>query len=163
MGNRAVITTKENFKDNGVGIYLHWNGGRDSVEGFLAYCEIKEYREPNDSYGWSRLTQVIANFIGGTTSIGIDTVNNLDCDNLDNGVYIIDGWKIVGREYHKGPEQAEDPLREVLMMVDASQPEKEQVGEEEIDRYLKALNKEVRDHNTKVLNNALSGLFEKLG
>ena len=31
MGNRAVITTEK--KD--LGIYLHWNGGRDSVEAFL--------------------------------------------------------------------------------------------------------------------------------
>lgn len=26
MGNRAVITTEENFENNGIGIYLHWNG-----------------------------------------------------------------------------------------------------------------------------------------
>ena len=30
MGNRAVITDIEKK----VGIYLHWNGGRDSVEAF---------------------------------------------------------------------------------------------------------------------------------
>lgn len=28
MGNRAVITTP----DKKMGVYLHWNGGRDSVE-----------------------------------------------------------------------------------------------------------------------------------
>ena len=38
MGNRAVITTRS--KD--IGVYLHWNGGRDSVEAFLKYCELKE-------------------------------------------------------------------------------------------------------------------------
>lgn len=27
MGNRAVITTRHNFDNNGVGVYLHWNGG----------------------------------------------------------------------------------------------------------------------------------------
>ena len=37
MGNRAVITTKENMDNNGIGIYLHWNGGRDSVRAFLKY------------------------------------------------------------------------------------------------------------------------------
>ena len=37
MGNRAVIAFEQNGKQdkNSVGIYLHWNGGRDSVEGFL--------------------------------------------------------------------------------------------------------------------------------
>ena len=28
MGNRAVITTKENLETRrGLGVYLHWNGG----------------------------------------------------------------------------------------------------------------------------------------
>ena len=31
MGNRAVITTKENFENNGVGIYVHWNGDIESI------------------------------------------------------------------------------------------------------------------------------------
>ena len=35
MGNRAVITTP----DKKIGVYLHWNGGRDSVEGFLQTCK----------------------------------------------------------------------------------------------------------------------------
>ena len=52
MGNRAVITTRENFNNDGVGVYLHWNGGRDSVQAFLTYCKMKGYREPtSDNYG----------------------------------------------------------------------------------------------------------------
>ena len=31
MGNRAVITTEEKK----IGIYLHWNGGYDSVNGYV--------------------------------------------------------------------------------------------------------------------------------
>ena len=51
MGNRAVITTRKDLKD--IGVYLHWNGGRDSVEGFITYCKIKGYRPPEyDNYGW---------------------------------------------------------------------------------------------------------------
>ena len=76
MGNRAVITTKENFDNNGIGIYLHWNGGYDSVSAFLKYCELKGHRSPDtDCYGWARLCQVIGNFFGGTTSIGIDVID----------------------------------------------------------------------------------------
>ena len=33
MGNRAVITAST--APDAPSIYLHWNGGRDSVEGFL--------------------------------------------------------------------------------------------------------------------------------
>lgn len=125
MGNRAVITTKANFENNGIGIYLHWNGGRDSVEAFLKYCELRNFRSPEtDCYGWARLTQVIANFFGmDGLSVGIDTVDRLDCDNFDNGVYFIENWKIVGREYHSGEEQQEYGLNEMLQVIDEAQPD----------------------------------------
>jgi hypothetical protein len=130
MGNRAVITSKENFENNGIGIYLHWNGGYDSVSAFLKYCELQGYRSPtSDNYGWARLCQVIANYFGGSTSIGIDVVNNLDCDNWDNGVYIIDGWEIVDRKYNHYGEQMEYELEDMLMDIDNCMPEKEQLGE----------------------------------
>lgn len=131
MGNRAVITSKENFENNGIGIYLHWNGGRDSVEAFLKYCELKGYRSPtSDNYGWARLCQVIGNFFGGSTSIGIDVVNNLDCDNWDNGVYIIEGWEIVDRKYNRYEEQMNYKLEDMLMDIDNSMPEGERLGEQ---------------------------------
>lgn len=125
MGNRAVITTKSNFKHNGIGVYLHWNGGRDSVEAFLKYCALKGYRSPEtDCYGWARLCQVIGNFFGGDTALGIDTLDHLDCANGDNGVYFIENWKIVGRKYQVGPEQHEYDLIDMLHEIDGTQPEK---------------------------------------
>lgn len=144
MGNRAVITTKENFENNGVGVYLHWNGGYDSVSAFLKYCEIKGYRSPDkDNYGWARLCQVIGNFFGGSTSVGIDVVNKLDCDNWDNGVYIIKGWEIIDRKYFNGYEQNNHEMNEMLLEIDKAMPEEEQVGE-----YLSA--KEVCVNNLKI-------------
>ena len=123
MGNRAVITTKENFENNGIGIYLHWNGGRDSVEAFLKYCEIRGFRAPDtDCYGFARLAQVIANFFGDDgLSIGIDTLDRLDTDNGDNGTYIVEGWNIVGREYFRGIEQDIYELNEMLEAIDEKQ------------------------------------------
>lgn len=144
MGNRAVITTREDFENNGIGIYLHWNGGRDSVEAFLKYCELKGYREPNkDNYGWARLCQVIGNFFGGTNSVGIDVISNLDCDNFDNGVYIIEGWKIVGREHFEGAEQMNYKLEDMLIDIDESMPKDEQLGD-----YLKS--KEIPTSEVKI-------------
>jgi hypothetical protein len=120
MGNRAVITA-ENSK---VGVYLHWNGGRDSVEGFLKYCELQGYRSPDaDSYGWARLCQTIANFFPGGLSVGIDIVDNLDCDNGDNGTYIIKDWKIVGRKHFKGSEQKEYDLFDMVKGINDCQPD----------------------------------------
>lgn len=126
MGNRAVITTKAKK----LGVYLHWNGGRDSVEAFLQYCKIKGYRSPEtDSYGWARLSQVIGNFFGGTASIGLDTLDKLDTNNYDNGTYIIEDWEIVGRMYSHGEQQQHD-LVEMLVKIDESQPVIEQLGRE---------------------------------
>lgn len=141
MGNRAVITTRENFNNDGVGVYLHWNGGRDSVQAFLTYCKMKEYREPtSDNYGWARLCQVIGNFFGGSTSIGIDVCNNLDCDNWDNGTYIIDGWDIVDRKYLISSEQNEYDLYNMLCEIDEAQPINEQLGAEKIRKLLDEMN-----------------------
>lgn len=126
MGNRAVITTER--KD--LGVYLHWNGGKDSVQAFLKYCELKGYASPEyDTYGWARLCQVIGNFFGGTNSVGISRYEESDRDNFDNGVYIIRNWQIVGREYFKGGEQLNYDLEDMLKGIDSCQPQKEQLGD----------------------------------
>ena len=131
MGNRAVITTP----DKKIGIYLHWNGGRDSVEAFLKYCELKGYRSPEAScYGWARLCQVIGNFFGGDLSIGIGEYSRLDKDNGDNGVYVIEKWQIVDRLFIDWPEQHEHDLVEMLKSINARQPEEERLPEEEIEK-----------------------------
>lgn len=131
MGNRAVITTRKNYETNGVGVYVHWNGGQRSVEAFLKYCKLKEYRAPEyDNYGWARLCQVIGNFFGGTTSVGIDTCDKLDCDNGDNGVYFIKNWEIEGRTYdccHVDEEEKQ----EMIKYIDARMPEDDRIFDEE--------------------------------
>ena len=143
MGNRAIITTFTENMDKSIsestqlGIYLHWNGGRDSVEAFLKYAELKNFRTlESDNYGWARLTQVIANFFDGTTSIGIDQCKNLDCDNYDNGVYFIKDWKIVGRAFNGSGEQSEYNLLKMVLFIDSKQPTDQQLGKEVIEKAL---------------------------
>lgn len=141
MGNRAVICADRKSlnvaKSNEIGVYLHWNGGRDSVEAFLAYCKLKGYRPPErDNYGWARLCQVIGNYFGGATSIGIDKCCNLDCDNYDNGVYIIEKWEIVGRKFFDGFEQNGYDLFEMMLEIDNCQPEQERLGAEVIRKFV---------------------------
>lgn len=137
MGNRSVIINKKDMRADGrinpnqVGVYLHWNGGRDSVEAFLKYCELQGYRSPSgDHYGWACLCKVIGNYFGDGLSLGIDIAKHLDCDNYDNGVYIIDGWKIVGRLYQRHGEQDVHKLKDMLLDIDKSMPEKNQLGED---------------------------------
>lgn len=129
MGNRAVITTEK--KD--LGIYLHWNGGRDSVEAFLRYCDLRGFRPPDsDEYGWARLCQVIANFMGaGGLSVGISKYTTDErMDPGDNGIYVIRGWEIVDRVYPWGSfeEQDEYPLDMMLKEIDAAQPPDQRLG-----------------------------------
>ena len=125
MGNRAVVTFAHRCEiekylvpaDKGgdgqkldgfvsdnphrVGVYLHWNGGRDSIEAFIGACKELDYRDgASDSYGVARFVQTVCNFFGRDgLSCGVDTLDRLDTDNHDNGVYVVgDGWEIVGRE-----------------------------------------------------------------
>ena len=138
MGNRAVITASKSLAvagSNDIGIYVHWNGGRDSVEAFLEYCRLQGFRCPEkDNYGYARLCQVIANYFEGGLSIGIDRCCNLHC-NGDNGVYIIKGWEIVGRQYFEGREQRTYDLLEMLVDIDEAQPKAMQLGEEYIKEH----------------------------
>ena len=120
MGNRAVITTEAKE----MGIYLHWNGGRDSVEAFLHVCNRMGFRCPeNDNYGWARLAQVIGNYFDSGLSVGIGPLDQLDTDNGDNGTYIIKDWKIIGREHFSGREQQEYALEEMIEDIIEEQPE----------------------------------------
>lgn len=140
MGNRAVITTSTHTKphaSNDLGIYLHWNGGRDSVEAFLTYCKIQGYRTPEtDCYGWVNLATVIGNFFNDGLSCGIDRCCRLDCDNGDNGVYVIKNWEIVDRKYFDyGREQNHHPPVDMLLEIDKSMPETMRLGVKRICDY----------------------------
>ena len=149
MGNRAVITYADYSigydeekrepiyesnefidKSHRVGIYLHWNGGYDSVHAFLEYCKLQEFR--CDSYGIARLAQVISNFFGGGLSIGVDQCCRLDCDNYDNGVYLVRDWNIVDRKCYDGPEQDTYNLYEFMEDVNDTQPVKMRIPKEVI-------------------------------
>ena len=96
MGNRTVITTE----DKQVGVYLHWCGEPESVQAFLDVCNYFEFRKPEeDSYGFARLCQVIANYFFDGLSVGVGVFENTDYDNADNGYYIIKNWKIIKQVY----------------------------------------------------------------
>jgi len=99
MGNRAVI----GFENQSTGIYLHWNGGEESVRAFLDCAKALGVRDPvRDSYGVARLVQIIGNFLGGSLSLGVGNLESLDCDNYDNGLYMVgQDWEIVERKYNR--------------------------------------------------------------
>ena len=101
MGNRCLIAFKEKEskkkKEEVPCIYLHWNGGRDSVEAFLDASKRLGVRTNDQFYGMARMTQIISNYLGGTLSIGVSNVGDWDLGFLDNGVYWVDGLEIYDR------------------------------------------------------------------
>ena len=131
MGNRAVITTRK----RDLGVYLHWNGGRDSVEAFLEYCRLRGFRAPEtDDYGWARLCQVVCNYMGGEgLSVGVWPYTSDEAAlsaGDDNGVYVTEGWRVVGRvlPWEGFEEQREYDLEGMLREIDRAQPEEQRLG-----------------------------------
>ena len=101
MGNRAVITASTK-RTGAVAIYVHWNGGVESVLAFCHAAKARGFRDPasDDSYAMARLCGLIHEFFGvnESTSLGIGVIDQLDTDNYDNGTYVIGkGWEIVDR------------------------------------------------------------------
>lgn len=97
MGNRAIITSVGSVPTR-AGIYLHWNGGAESVLAFLEASKQLGIRNPisDDTYCFSRMAQVIGNWMKGTLSLGAGPIDNMDSG--DNGVYQVSAkWEIETR------------------------------------------------------------------
>ena len=96
-------------------------------------------------HSWARLCQVICNYMGAEgLSVGISRYEgDARMDPGDNGIYVIEGWRIARRlttEYGPGwepagmrevrPEEEQDvyPRAEMLRDIDAAQPEDQRLG-----------------------------------
>lgn len=100
MGNRAVI----NFENMpSVGVYVHWNGGPESVLAFLHATRDRGARLPgyDKNYAFARLVGTITDFFeDNSTSVGVGPIESLDCDNYDNGLYTVGpDWELSSRTY----------------------------------------------------------------
>jgi hypothetical protein len=113
MGNRAFIVS-EPYGEENVGIYVQWNGGQESIEGFCRAAKELGYRSPadDDSYSLARLVQVISNFFGiDGLSIGIGTGSRLAGAADDNGIWTIGkDWQIVSHLTSEGVMIPLEPL-----------------------------------------------------
>lgn len=104
MGNRAVI----GFENTETAIYVHWNGGLESVLAFLKAAKDLGIRNCayDAPYCIARTTQMIANFFGDTTSIGVAPLKDFEDWALDNGIFIVNGeWEIIERKNAHGHEK----------------------------------------------------------
>lgn len=138
MGNRAIVAfevaASEGFNHatrareiiparvEPFGIYLHWNGGPESVWGFLDALTVRQKDRGGDiAYGAARLVEIIGRFFGGSNSLGLAGFTNAETKLLtkrsnadaqrtkvdraispgDAGIYVV-GWSakrfaVVGR------------------------------------------------------------------
>jgi len=100
MGNRAIIIFEdEKSQEFSPAIYLHWNGGPESVYPFLDELDHRKVRADQD-YEAARFIQIVGEFMSqdklSSLSLGIHNgPKNLnpktltDYDHGDNGIYIV--------------------------------------------------------------------------
>jgi hypothetical protein len=106
MGNRAVVSFSTS--PTAPSIYLHWNGGRASIEGFLAGCMDAGYVATGDQeQDMDQIERCLRPFFarsGECLSIYRQPVSRADTDNWDNGWYILDQTTlaITGRLHNEG-------------------------------------------------------------
>ena len=123
MSNSGIIVFEDN-KD--LGLYLHWNGGLDSIEAFLQYCKLTK-KTGGFQCGLLSLSQVIRNW---NINLGDIIMNPFDYG-TDNGIYIVNKkWNIIDRTKFNGIEQDEYNLDEFLKELDESQPLNHRLGDE---------------------------------
>lgn len=112
MGNRAVVTF-ENDK-HATGIYLHWNGGPESVLAFCHAARDMGARRGQEAYAMAGILRAVTLFMhtqkhGELLSVGVATLDQLDTNNGNNGTYIIgENWDIAERHL------TDDTARQVL-------------------------------------------------
>jgi len=115
MGNRAVITFSA--ASSAPCIYLHWDGGRCSVQAMLDAARHLNMDAPLQGMGdpmrfdaQAKVLDAIADMVkrwGG--SAYRETYGSADTDNQDNGVYYIDEeLQIVKRLFKRHDEEIDE-------------------------------------------------------
>ena len=124
MGNRAFIAHQSAPN----GIYLHWNGGMDSIKPLLDYCALVDpYGGFNEGVGGLVTFVTVANNMLGS-SIHIED-NSASLMLEDNGTYWVEGWEIVGRETPEYFTQEQDShdYWDMMMAIATHQPRARQI------------------------------------
>jgi hypothetical protein len=101
MGNRATVIFTDGKNSFSPAVYLHWNGGPESVYAFLEELDRRRQRADQD-YECARFIQLIGEFfnqdrinslslsvVNGPKSDGLSDLSKVDTDHGDNGVYLI--------------------------------------------------------------------------
>ena len=133
MGERAVITTakvtKRNYKKcETPALYTHWCGGFDYMSALLLYCKLHDYPSPEvDAAGYDALARVINCYTDDDVT-HMSIANKCINPGLDEGVYIVKDWEIVGRlNFFPIEEYDRYTVAELLPEIDNAQPPDERL------------------------------------
>ena len=103
MGNRATVIFTDGNTNHSPAVYLHWNGGPESVYGFLEELDRRGVRADQD-YECARFIQIVGEFFDSDgqdgLSLGVangpaaqaispETLRTVMTDHGDNGFYIV--------------------------------------------------------------------------
>jgi hypothetical protein len=134
MGNRATIIFADGL-GHSPAIYLHWNGGPESVYRFLRELEERGAGSHDHSYAAARFVQVCGDFMDfdgpSGLSLGIESPpSDLSQESLaaidpgDNGVYLVHTGTLTVRRFgsygHAGFWDTMDEEREREEALDPS-------------------------------------------
>lgn len=129
MGNRAVITFST--ANNAPSIYLHWNGGRASVEGFLTAARQLGLRHAPTAQAQAEALDNLAEMLARyffRCNVGMNVYRlhfaGADRDNGDNGTYVLDqDLQIFARLHHKrGEEINREKTAAIVEQITATAP-----------------------------------------
>lgn len=92
MGNRAIVVFKDQYESSAV--YLHWNGGPESVYTMLGVMQEYGLNSHSAGYSAARFIMVASAVITGHLSLGTCSVPKSlakasNDEGLDNGVYLV--------------------------------------------------------------------------
>ena len=101
MGNRAIIIFADQQGQNiGPAVYLHWNGGAESIYAFLDELDRRRVRS-DVGYATARFILVVGDYFDGEGGAGslsmgvtmgpdrIDAESLAEFDPGDNGIYVV--------------------------------------------------------------------------
>lgn len=101
MGNRATVIFWDGKENVSPAVYLHWNGGPESVYGFLEELDRRHIRA-DQNYEAARFIQLVGEFFdhdkgcglslgvsNGPTAITPEALSEVQTDHGDNGFYIV--------------------------------------------------------------------------
>jgi hypothetical protein len=105
MGNRGNVVFVDAQGEISPAVYLHWNGGPDSVYAFLSELVARDPRK-DASYSAARFVQVVGDFFGTGSMLSLGIVNGpakltkvaiqkVMTDLSDNGLYVVT-WNYLG-------------------------------------------------------------------